>query len=176
MPTREEIFWYELRLVIIVYLCLNIGYTFFLSSAYGQEPSQDWPSLLQDLTDALKKGKEGRVNISIITIYVVLTTLPLVISSFLSAIVLHRQGGPILFLAAVVIPFMAYFYLIDRSALHQVLDAAGDSRYDLSAYAKRLTSEIFNFYLLKYKFPLTVGSIILGCWAGYRYSTWKDLR
>jgi len=176
--------WYELRLIIVLYLCLNIAYTILLYLVYGQEPSQDWPSLLQDLMDALKKGKEGRAYVLIVALYVVLTTLPLLISSFFVATILNRrkewgkeypgQTYPALQLLylislAAILPFGIYFYFIDRSAFYQVIGAVkSDKCSNLPCYSASALWELCKFYYFQYKFPLTVASLILGSWASYR--------
>jgi hypothetical protein len=173
--------WKELRLVVFVYACLTAGYAVFLYLVYGQEPSQEWPELLKGLADIFFAKK---ANILATAIYVVLTTLPLAISAFFVMVTIRRKGsdGGWIIIFAIILPFIVYFTLIDRSAVSQVFDAVFEchSVFENGRFSQRCNQSnwqvllvlliwgILKFYFIKYKFPLTIGSIILGSWAGYR--------
>lgn len=179
--------WKELRLIAIVYACLTLGSAIVLYVLYGQEPDQDWPELLKNLKEAFS-GKN--INILSTVIFVALTTLPLTTSSFLVWIIVKSEkplAGPLGYwavVAAIILPFVAYFLFIDKSAVGQVfsgLECHGvfeNGRYEYRCpkatgpFAGEIIIPliwgIVLFYFIKYKFALTIISIWLGCWAGYR--------
>jgi hypothetical protein len=179
--------WNELKLIMIAYACLTFGEAVVLYFLYGQEPGQSWPELLKDLVDGFSAKKP---DILLTTIYVALTTLPLIISSFLVWIIVksekHLAGilGYWAVVAAIIIPFLAYFLFIDKSAVEQIFAVIDcHSIFENGRFETRCPSfsgpyaweiivpliwGIVSFYFVKYKFALTIISVSLGCWAGYR--------
>jgi hypothetical protein len=179
--------WKELKLIVIAYACLTFGEAVALYFLYGQEPGQGWPELLKDLVDRFSAKKP---DILLTTIYVALTTLPLITSSFLVWIIVKSENAPAGHLgywsivAAIIVPFVAYFLLIDKSAVGQIFAGIDcHSVFENGRFETRcprasgpfageivipLIWGVVSFYFVKYKFALTITSVCLGCWAGYR--------
>jgi hypothetical protein len=172
--------WEELRLIIIAYAALTLIYAVFLNAVYGQKLEQELPTLLHSLVE-MASGK--RINLVIAAIYVLLTTLPLALSALFLFMYLSEADNlhPYAISLCLSVPFIIYFWFIDRAAFYDVWNHSKGEGCGLpnnSLFSPpcsvnwsmwwRLPWEIVKFYFVKYKFPLAVGSVILGSWAGYR--------
>ncbi len=171
MADEERSVWGELGLIAGAYIILQFIYTWWV----GNEPQF---KLLQDLPSYLRpKSVSDKISTINLFLYVVITTLPLIISSVLIAFaVLNADefniGLLIVCLLFIVIPFGIYLFILDRDLLARIIanhtraEVNGLSHQSFPSLLMNTAWEILVIYLTTYKLPLFVTSIAFGAWSG----------
>jgi hypothetical protein len=193
----------ELRLIFIIYIVLILGYAIFIYIVYGESTNENLPNLLKKLIESFGNRRGNEIDIVSALLYVALTTLPLMVSALLLAYIMEpsknlddilstvsRSPTNFVWFVAVVLlmAFCIYFVLFDWQALQDLYNSVKSDLRHCTVPDEQSCSywnlrwlflpvivifELFKFYFIKYKFPLTVASIILGGWAGEKLARQK---
>lgn len=124
MADKDETL-FHLGLIAVFYVASSLIYSFYLHRSVD-------PIILENLKNIPKfiQGK-GEIDIIIIITYVIMQTIPLIISAFLFWLVRDGVGAPKnifdvgWYAAAIVWPFFIYFLFIDPKALDEVFGSGG---------------------------------------------------
>ncbi len=150
----------ELGRIVVVYAVLQIIYAVWL----GQTPSYE---LIKEMPGWLKPRElKDKISIVQVFVYVMIATLPLMISALWMTISWRNERSVVPFMYAVAVPFGIYTILKPDLLPKWVPGQPIPSAESLPQFVWRALT----FYFNAYKLPLFVTSILFGVWAGVKLS------